>query len=82
MHQLKVKPGQQLLQHPRPHLLLRLLSLSHQPAAVLAVKAKRLKQSLTHFDVDGLAIVSVTSGSFEHMKSSTPDVIVNLVALA
>ncbi len=33
MHQLKVKPNQQLLQHPGQHLLLRLLSLLPQLAA-------------------------------------------------
>jgi len=33
MHQLKVKPSQQLLQHPRQHLLLCLPSLLHQLAA-------------------------------------------------
>ncbi len=36
MHQLKVKPSQQLLQRPRQHLLLRLLSLLHQLAAAAA----------------------------------------------
>jgi len=39
MNQLKVKPSQQLLQHPRQHLLPRLLTLLHQLAAA-AVGAK------------------------------------------
>ena len=59
MHQLKVKPSQQLLQHPRQLLLLRLLSLLRQLAAAAAVKVQRREASELAQLFGDLAVVPV-----------------------